>query len=192
MDKTATLLVDMNQAAAENASRALSQLIDRSVKVVFSQMGTKKLADLCPFIPAQTVVMAIELPVRGETNGVAMLILPEDFSLTIVDILTGKRAQATRLLSDLEESALKEVANVITGGYLTIFSDMTGIALIGRLPILFRDTFKHVISQARRDFLEDIEDVLAGEVELAFESATFKGYFLLLLRQSKKLLDSLA
>lgn len=135
--------------------------------------------------------MAIELPVSGETSGVAMLLLPEDFTLTIIDVPTGKRTETTRQLSDLDESALKEVGNIITGAYLTIFSDMTRLALVGRLPILIRDTFEHVISQARRTFLEDGEDVLVGEVELAFESATFKGYFLLLLRQSKKILDSL-
>ena len=135
--------------------------------------------------------MAIELPVKGQTSGVAMLVLPEDFTLTIIDVLTGKRTETTRQLSGLEESALKEVGNVITGAYLTILSDMTGLALVGRLPILIRNTFEDVISQARRTFLENGEDVLVGEVELAFESATFKGYFLLLLRQSKKILDSL-
>ncbi len=126
MEQTTASLTEMNQAAAEKASSVLSKLIDRSVTVAFSSIGVKKIADLCPFIPPKDIVMGIVLPIIGEMKGVGMLILPEDFTLTIIDILTGKQSRTMHHLTELEESALKEVGNVITGAYLTVLCDMSG------------------------------------------------------------------
>lgn len=189
MEESMASLTEMNQAAAEKASTVLSKLIDRSVAVAFSTIGVKKIADLCPFIPPKDIVMGIVLPIVGEIRGVAMLILPEDFTLTIVDILTGKRSRTIRQLTELEESALKEVGNVITGAYLTVLCDMSGVRLVERIPVLIHDTFECVISEGTRSFLEDPEEAMVGAVELAFESATVRGYFLLLLEDGENVFD---
>jgi len=189
MEESMASLTEMNQAAAEKASTVLSKLIDRSVAVAFSTIGVKKIADLCPFIPPKDVVMGIVLPIVGEIRGVGMLVLPEDFTLTIVDILTGKRSRTIRQLTELEESALKEVGNVITGAYLTVLCNMSGVRLVERIPALIHDTFECVISEGTRSFLEDPEEAMVGAVELAFESATVRGYFLLLLEDGENVFD---
>ena len=106
-------LEQINKEAAEKASAALSKLIDRSVEIGISKAQVKKVEELSPLIGNEEVVAGIYLPVTGEINGAALLIFPRETAFILSDLLVKRPPGTTRKLTKLDESALKEVGNII-------------------------------------------------------------------------------
>ncbi len=122
-EKLKVSFTEISNAAAEHVSSALSKLVDRPVGIEFSKIGVKKVDDLCPLISAEEMVTGVFLPITGDAEGAALLVLTKDDGFTMTDLLNKREPGTTRQLTELDESALKEVGNIITGAYLTVISD---------------------------------------------------------------------
>ncbi len=187
------LLNQVNEQAAQNASRALSKLIDRPVGVGMSKANIKKIEECEPLISQEEVVAGIYLPLTGDIKGAALLIFPKETAFTLSDLLVKREPGTTRKLTELDESALKEVGNIISGSYLTVLSNMLQIKTIEHIPNFSFDMFGAVVSQIITDFAQKVEKALVIEIEFLFEPETIKGYFLLLfmVEQLEAILSSL-
>ena len=189
----AEMLHQVNKQAAESASGALSKLIDRPVEVGISRADVKKVEDLSPLIGAEEVVAGIYLPVTGDIKGAALLIFPKETAFALSDLLVKREAGTTRKLTELDESALKEVGNIISGSYLTVLSNMLQIKIVEHIPNFSFDMFGAIVSQIITDFAQKTENALVIEIEFLFKPETLKGYFLLLfeVEQLKAMLGSI-
>jgi len=173
-------LQEVNEQAAENASKALSKLIDRPVEVDISKAEVKKVEELSPLIGTEEVVAGIYLPVTGDIKGAALLIFPKETAFTMSDLLVKREPGTTRCLTELDESALKEVGNIISGNYLTVLANVLQIKIIEHIPNFSFDMFGAIVSQIITDFAQTTENALVIEIEFLFRPETLKGYFLLL------------
>ena len=180
---TATL-TEITQQAAENTSRALSTLLKREVSLEFQNVGIKKVEDLCPLIGPEEIVSTVLMRVTGDAEGAAMLVFPKETTLAMTDFLIGSQEQARRHLTEMGESALKEVGNIIAGAYLTVVSNAAGAELIEHVPDLASDMFGAIMSQVITRFAREAEDVFVVEVEFAFPPKSLKGYFLLIFNRA--------
>ena len=187
------MLNQINKQAAESASRALSKLIDRPVGVGMSKADIKKIEEFDLLIGQEEVVAGIYLPLTGDIKGAALLVFPKETAFTLSDLLVKREAGTTRKLTELDESALKEVGNIISGCYLTVLSNMLQIKTIEHIPNFSFDMFGAVVSQIITDFAQKVEKALVVEIEFLFEPETIKGYFLLLfmVEQLEAILSSL-
>jgi chemotaxis protein CheC len=176
---TATL-TEMTRVAAENTSRALSQLLNQEVSIEFQKVGIKKVKDLCPLLAPEEIVSTVLMRVSGDAEGAAMLVFPKETAFAMMNFLIGSQEDAQRHLTEMGESALKEVGNIITGAYLTVVSNAVGAKLIEHVPDLASDMFGAIMSQVIARFAREAEDVFVVEVEFAFPPKRLKGYFLLL------------
>lgn len=188
-----TKLEQINKEAAEQASGALSKLIDRPVEVTISKAEVKKVENLSPLIGTEDMVAGIYLPVTGEISGAALLIFPKDTAFMLSDLLVKREPGTTRKLTPLDESALKEVGNIISGNYLTVLANMLEIKIVEHIPNFSFDMFGAIVSQIITQFAEKAENALVIEIEFTFKPETFKGYFLLLfeVEQFKAMLGSI-
>jgi chemotaxis protein CheC len=170
----------INEQAATHASRALSKLIGRTVEVGIRKTKIKKIEELSPLIGIEDVVAGIYLPVTGDTKGAALLIFPQETAFILSDLLAKRPAGTTRKLTELDESALKEVGNIISGNYLTVLANTLHIKVIEHLPFFSFDMFGAIISQVITEFAQKAEKALVVEIEFTFKPETLQGYFLLL------------
>ncbi len=186
-------LEQINKEAADKASDALSKLIDRPVEVGISRADVKKVEDLSPLIGTEEVVAGIYLPVTGDVNGAAMLIFPKETAFTLSDLLVKREPGSTRQLTQLDESALKELGNIISGSYLTVLANTLQIKIVEHIPNFSFDMFGAIVSQIISEFAQKTENALVIEIEFIFKPETFKGYFLLLfeVEQFKAMLGSI-
>ena len=186
-------LQEINEQASAKASQALSKLIDRAVEVGISKAEVKKVEDLSPLIGAEDMVAGIYLPVTGEINGAALLIFPKETAFMLSDLLVKREPGTTRKLTPLDESALKEVGNIISGNYLTVLANMLQIKIVEHIPNFSFDMFGAIVSQIITEFAQKTENALVIEIEFTFKPETFKGYFLLLfeVEQFKAMLSSI-
>lgn len=175
-------LKEVNEQAAVNASKALSKLTGRSVEVKIAKVEVKKVEELSPIIGAEEIVAGIYLPVTGDIKGASLLIFPKETAFTLSDLLVKREPGTTRKLTELDESALKEVGNIISGNYFTVLSNMLEIKIVEHIPSFSFDMFGAITSQIIADFAKEAVEALVIEIEFTFEPITLKGYFLLLLR----------
>ena len=187
-------LEQINKEAADKASAALSKLIDRPVEVDISKAEVKKVEQLSPLIGIEDMVAGIYLPVTGDIKGAALLIFPKERAFILSDLLVKRPPGTTRKLTLLDESALKEVGNIIAGNYLTVLSNMLQIKIVEHTPNFSFDMFGAIVSQIITQFAEKTENALIIEIEFTINPETFKGYFLLLfeVEQFKAILGSIS
>jgi chemotaxis protein CheC len=186
-------LEQINKEAADKASAALSKLIDGPVEVAISDARVKKVESFSPLIGIEDMVAGIYLPVTGDIHGAALLIFPKETAFILSDLLVKRPPGTTRKLTLLDESALKEVGNIISGNYLSVLSNTLQIKVVEHLPSLSFDMFGAIVSQIITKFAQKSEDALVIEIEFTFRPETLKGYFLLLfeIEQFKVMLGSI-
>jgi chemotaxis protein CheC len=126
------------------------------------------------------MVAGIYLPVTGDIKGAALLILPKETAFILSDLLVKRPPGTTRKLTPLDESALKEVGNIISGNYLTVLSDILQVKIVEHIPDFSFDMFGAIVDQIITKFAQKTENALVIEIEFVFKPETLKGYFLLL------------
>lgn len=175
-------LQKINQRAASNASKALSKLIDRPVGLGISKAEVRKIEELSPIVGPEEIVAGVYLPVTGDIKGASLLLFPKETAFTLSDLLSRREPGTTRKLTQLDESALKEVGNIISGNYLTVLSNELQAKIIEHVPSFSFDMFGAIISQIIAKFAQEAKEALVIEIEFLFEPLTLKAYFLLLFR----------
>ena len=176
---TATLN-EITRQAAENTSRALSEMLHQQVRVQFHEAGIKKITDLCPFLACEDIVSTVLMRVSGDAEGAALLVFPQETVFSMMDFLIGGQTHLPRHLTELGISALKEVGNIVTGAYLTVVSNAVRAKLIEHVPDHSRDMFGAIMSQVTTRFAREAEDVFVVEMEFVLSPKRLKAYFLLL------------
>ena len=180
-----TKLQQINKQATLHISHALSKLTDRSVKVSITKTGEKTLEEFGPIMDPEEMAAGIYLPITGPLEGGALLILPKETAFTLSDLLIKRELGSTRMFTELDESALKEVGNIITANYLTVLSNTLEVKIIEHMPHFSFDMFGAIITQIITKFVQDHGEMLVIEMEFSFLSKVVKGYFILLFSLEK-------
>ncbi len=173
-------LQEINNKAALSASGALSKLVGRQVKMNITMADIRNVGELSPIIAPEEIVAGVYLPVTGEIAGAALLIFPKESAFNLSDLLVRREPGTTRKLTGLDESALKELGNIVCGSYLTVLSNELQVKTIGQVPSFSFDMFGAIVSQIMTAFAQKSEKALVVEIEIIFELKALKGYFLLL------------
>ena len=162
---------EISEAGARNAATALSQMIGRPVHLDVPWAKPVPLEDV-PEIAggARRVVCALSLKVYGGARGNLLLLFGEEQVPRLLDLLlpggADGRGASSAALSDLDRSALREVANILAAAYLNAVSHLLGVSLLPSIPGLAFD-----MAGAVTDFLlieqapvSDTALVLASEI----------------------------
>ena len=174
------IALEITSKAALHASNSLSKLTGNPVEVKFSQMRTSSLDDIPVKIRPEEMVTATYLRVTGDVSGAALLVLPVEGALLLSDTLLKREAGTTTVLKELETSALKEVGNIVTGAYLTVLSDVSGVRLVENAPHFSSDMFGAVLSQVLAECAARAQEALVAEVEFAFVQPPIRAHLLVL------------
>ena len=186
-------LKQITDAAAQNASNSLSKLTGEKVGVEVSKAAITNVSRVFPSIEAESRVVGIYLPVTGEIKGASLLIFPEKIAYTFCDVLVRRKVGITHQFTKLDESALKEVGNIICGSFLTVFSNTLKIKIIEHIPQFSFDMFGAVVDQIIAEFALKADKALVIEITFVFEKTPLKGYVVLLfgLEEIKSITDTL-
>ena len=170
-------LQEINNKAALSASGALSKLVGRQVKMNITMADIRNVGELSPIIAPEEIVAGVYLPITGEIAGAALLIFPKESAFNLSDLLVRREPGTTRKLTGLDESALKELGNIVCGSYLTVLSNALQVKTIGQVPSFSFDMFGAIVSQIITAFAQKSEKALVVEIEIIFELKALKGYF---------------
>jgi chemotaxis protein CheC len=114
-----------------NAATALSQLVQREVDLGVPGIDVVEIWDAAGRIgPAELPVAAILTPLDSESSVSIALIFSEEAAQTLCRLLGTEHG------TEMGQSALQEIGNILTGSYVTAMSAMTG-RLLEPLPPAF-------------------------------------------------------
>lgn len=144
---------EVSATAAQEASLALGKLAGQPVAVRMTQVhvihGPKDHRSL----PHDQAVVGVQMPITGDLEGGALLCFPKADAQSLGSRLAGKASAPGR---GMEDSALKEVGNIICGRYLTVLSNALKEKVLPGLPALERGKFgplsEKTISGLAREF----------------------------------------
>ncbi|UCC47912.1 MAG: chemotaxis protein CheC [Gemmatimonadota bacterium] len=176
-------LKEVANIGAGHAATALSQLTNRRIMIDVPQV------QICPIEEASSavgsgsgVVAAVLMHVLGDLTGRSLLIFQKDCALQLSDMLLNREPGTTKVFAELEQSSLKETANILTGAYLSGLSDMLGLMLIPSVPSLAIDLCAAILSATYLNFGHDRSYVIILDTRFRFEPGDpgMSGHFVLL------------
>ncbi|MDO9026882.1 MAG: chemotaxis protein CheC, partial [bacterium] len=118
----------------------------------------------------------------GDMTGRTLLLFPQEAAWHLTDCLMRQPLGTTKKFGELEESALKEVSNVLTCAYMNSLGDLLGLVVVPSVPSMAVDMASAVLETVSLEFSSDKDMVVCIETEFRFveKNTTLYGYFLLL------------
>ena len=130
-------LKEVANVGAGHAATALSQLTNRRIMIDVPEVEFCAIEDAAAAIgDGNTIVAAVLMHVLGDLTGRCLLLFEKDCALQLADMLLNREPGSTKVFGELEQSSVKETANILTGAYLNGLSDMLGLMLIPSVPSL--------------------------------------------------------
>ena len=122
------VLKELGNIGAGNAATALAELLQSKVDMSVPQVKLINFSEIGDLIGGEEQVMAgMYLAIQKDITGSILFLVKEEVALHLVKKLMGDYAQDIR--GEMEQSALKEISNIITGAYLNALSSVCGSQL---------------------------------------------------------------
>lgn len=175
-------LREIGNIGAGNAATALSQMVGRRVDMSVTKVLVLDTEDIAAFLGGlDRNVAAVHLPVYGEVCGIALVFFPLDRILELTGMLIGTHKEKDPFqLSELGQSALKELGSILTGAYLSALFRLVRLQMIHGVPKLALDMAQAVLDSVLVE-LDQKEDVaIVIETEFLENGKQLTGSFFLL------------
>jgi chemotaxis protein CheC len=175
-------LREVANMGAGHAATALSQMTDNRIMVSVPRLQIARLDDVPESIAASEAVMATVMThVLGDLSGRTLLIFPHESATRLAEILLRREPGTIVELGELEQSAIKEVGNILCAAYLNALSEFLGMMLLPSVPSLAIDLCAAVLTTAFADFVREHDYVLSIETQFQMQQGEpVQGHFLLL------------
>lgn len=176
-------LREVANIGAGHAATALSHMTSQRIMISVPQISITPLEEVPPHIgPPEEPVAAVLMNILGDLRGRTLLVFPKPTACRLAEILLKKSAGACNELGELEQSAVKEAGNILSGAYMNALSDFMGLMLMPSPPSLAIDMSRAVLTTAYLQFGSDPNYVFCVETEFYMRDAgeRLRGFFLLL------------
>ena len=190
------VLREVGNIGAGNAATSLATMLNTKVDMKVPRVELVDFKDMGEALGGEEQIMAgIYLRIQGDVNGSIMFLLEEKSAHQLVASLMGSGATEFadgQPFDEMEQSALKEIGNIITGSYLNSLSMLTHLTITESVPSLAVDMAEALLSVPAIEFGMLGDKMLLIQTSFS-EDTELNGYFILVpdLPSYTKLLTSL-
>ena len=171
------VLKELGNIGAGNAATALAELLQSKVDMSVPQVKLIDFSEIGEVIGGEEQVMAgMYLAIQRDITGSILFLLKEDVALHLVKKLMGDFAVDVR--GEMEQSALKEISNIITGAYLNALGTMTGLRIEPSVPDMTIDMAGAILSVPAIEFgiLGDKMLLIQSQI---YDEISIDGFFIM-------------
>ena len=118
-----------------HAATALSQLMGKAVSIEVPRLLVLDFPGLAELLDAQEVT-GLHLQILGNVRGSMLILLRNENACSILKLLLGRHTSAELPLSELDESTLKELGNILASACLNALGTMLKMTLLPSVPAL--------------------------------------------------------
>ena len=176
-------LREVANIGAGHAATALSTMVNDRVMVSVPEIQIVQLEQVPELLGApDEIVSAVMMKLLGDVTGRTVQIFPGQTASRLVGALIHKEGLVfPGDFGELEQSALKEVSNILVGAYINALSEFMGMMLIMSVPAFTIDTAAAVLTTSYLNFGSDDDYVFAINTHLIMgDGHELRTHFLLL------------
>lgn len=174
-------MAEIGNIGAGHAATVLSQMLGERIHISVPRINIVPLASASEIVGGpEIVVVGIYMRVFGDAPSSILYIFPRQSAMQLVDILVGRQPGTTNLLREYEQSALKEIGNILTGAFLYALSTFTGLAMLPSVPAYAMDMAGAILSTVLLEMGTLSDYALVIETGFITKSQDSRGHFFLL------------
>lgn len=176
------LLREIGNIGAGNATTALAQMIDSRVEMKVPKVALLEFKDLSELVGgAENIVVGVLFTLDGEVEGMMMFMVDRPSARHLVNILLKNPLDYdSEEFSEIENSALQEIGNIIAGAYLSSLSKLTSLSISSSIPYMSIDMAGAILSVPAIEFGKVGDKALLIETEFKDEIKSVNGFFILI------------
>lgn len=168
-------LRELASIGSGTAATALSQMLGRPVELAVPRALALPLADALDAVgEPDAMVASVVLPVGGDAEIVVLLLFSYSCAACLCELL------GVEPRSELGDSALGEIGNILGASAVGALAQMTGLALEPQPPHVLHDMLGAVVASVLAATAGDLDLALVLDAELGVEDAACGLSFLLL------------
>lgn len=174
------VLKEIGNIGAGGAASALAALLNKRVDMAIPKAGVMNFDEIFKLIgDEEKNIACTNFNVTGDAPSKILFILDEPSTYQLADMLLGRPRGETTELDELGISTIKEVGNILTGSFITSFSEFTRLDFVGPVPAFAFDMLGAVLSAAFFEAGFFDERVLIIETTFFEEDVAINGHFFL-------------
>jgi chemotaxis protein CheC len=176
-------LREVANIGAGHAATALSQMVGSRIMITVPRINIMALEDVSSELeePEQPIA-AVLMHMLGDLTGRTLLVFPQPTAIRLAELMLRRPHGSSRGLGELEQSAIKEAGNILSGQYMNALSEFMGLMLLPSPPSLAIDMSSAILTTAYLQFGTDRDHVFYVESQffLQEQNEHLRGFFLLL------------
>ena len=173
-------LREIGNVGAGNSATALSQIINKRIDMNVPKVALVPIEAVPDLVGGpDTIVVGVFLRVYGKAPGNILFLLPQKSAFYLVDTLMGREHGTTKKLDFMDESALMEIGNILSGAYLNAFFNFTHISMLPSIPALAMDMAGAILNVILVQLGQMGDQALVIETEFLAEDDGINGHFFL-------------
>ncbi|MEE8401532.1 MAG: chemotaxis protein CheC [Candidatus Hydrothermarchaeaceae archaeon] len=174
-DEQLDALREVGNIGAAHASAALEQLIGKNIYISVPSAAHPLSLEYIPRALGKKddIIVLLFFKIMGDAEGNILIVFSEEQARSISNILLGR--DVGQEMDEDNESALKEVGNILTSTYLTALSTLVGFSLVPSIPYIAHDTVSNVADTILIDLRETSDYALVTDTEFLLDKKTMAG-----------------
>lgn len=174
-------LREVANIGAGHAATALSHMTGSRIMINVPTITIATLEDLPAQISdSEEPIAAVLMHMLGDLTGRTLLVFPHQAALELAGMML--RRPPSVALGELEQSAIKEAGNILSGAYMNALSEFLGLLLLPSPPSMAVDMSAAVLTTAYLQFGTERDSVFTVETQFYLKEAEqqLRAFFLLL------------
>jgi len=129
-------LKEAHNIGAGHAAIALSQMLNRKIMITVTRFEIIPSDIFLNTMIASTEKMCVGVYLRtlGDIQGALIFMFEKKSALQLSGLLLPRENHDTQFISEKAQSALKELASILTGTFFSVLSDMLGLKVFHKSP----------------------------------------------------------
>lgn len=173
-------LREIGNVGAGNSATALSQIINKRIDMNVPKVALVPIEAVPDLVGGpDAIVVGVFLRIYGKAPGNVLFLLPQKSAFYLVDTLMGRPHGTTKSLDFMDESALMEIGNILSGAYLNAFFSFTHISMLPSIPALAMDMAGAILNIILVQLGQMGDQAMVIETEFLAEDDGISGHFFL-------------
>ena len=176
-------LREFGNIGSAHAATSLSMMINRDVEMRVPELEVVPLSAVSSFIEPDGPAVGLYFKLvdgDGQEDGHVYLVFPQESALKVADMLMMMEIGTTQEITDVEQSALMEVGNVLLSSFGDAAAELLGITMLPSPPVYKFGMARQLVDEVTHSVNSPQARAIAFKTALSDAERHIKGYFVLL------------
>jgi len=163
-----------------HAISALSDMLQRRLDMEIPKVDFMSVEDAVGLVGKDRIVVGIFLAIEGDIPNNFLVLIPRESALKLVDLLMGRTPGETVIFSDIDQSAILEIGNILACSYMTALCDFLSVDMRPTPPNMVYDMASAVIQFVLLQFGDEPESAMVFHCEAGGSAKDIKLHLLMM------------